>query len=127
MYCASVDARVVKTFHVGPGFDSGSIMRYRDVIAAALLDTLVEGVAGGSGRSFDWGLAHDVPGVVPIYLAGGLRPENVREAVRRFRPAGVDVSSGVEESPGVKDEEKLKRFVAEVRAADRAIEGRTQR
>jgi phosphoribosylanthranilate isomerase len=127
MYCASVEARVVKTFHVGLGFDPGSIVPYKDVVAAVLLDTLVEGAAGGSGTSFDWGLARGITDAVPVYLAGGLRPENVREAVRRFRPAGVDVSSGVEASPGVKSEEKLKRFVAEVRAADRAIEERTER
>jgi phosphoribosylanthranilate isomerase len=127
MYCASMDVPVVKTFHVGAGFDPDSIARYRGTIAAALLDTLVEGTAGGSGTPFDWGLARGVPDGVPVYLAGGLRPENVREAVRRLRPAGVDVSSGVEEAPGIKNEEKMKRFVAEVRAADRANEERTIR
>jgi len=92
-----------------------------------LLDTLVEGAAGGSGKSFDWNLACDVPDIAPVCLAGGLRPENVREAVRRLRPAGVDVSSGVESAPGIKDEEMIERFIEEVRAADHENEGRARR
>lgn len=127
MYCLGVPAPVVKTFHVGPEFDPAEITRYRGVIAAVLLDTLVTGEAGGSGKSFDWELGRHIPDAVPVFLAGGLRPENVREAVRRLRPAGVDVSSGVEESPGVKSRGLMERFVAEVRAADRENEGRTRR
>jgi len=127
MYCASVAVPVVKTFRVGPGFDPADIERYRGAVAGVLLDTLVEGVAGGTGTSFDYKLARDVPRGAPVYLAGGLRPENVREAVRRLHPAGVDVSSGVEESPGIKSEEKMKRFVAEVRAADHENEERARR
>ena len=127
MYCIGMTVPVVKTFRVGPGFDPAEIMRYRGTIAAVLLDTLVKGEAGGSGRSFDWELGRHVPKGVPVFLAGGLRPENVREALRRLRPAGVDVSSGVEESPGIKSPELMKRFVAEVRAADRENEGRAGR
>lgn len=127
MYCVGMTVPVVKTFHVGPAFDSAEIMRYRGTIAAVLLDTLVEGEAGGSGRSFDWELGRHVPKGVPVFLAGGLRPENVREAVRRLRPTGVDVSSGVEGSVGVKSRDLMERFVAEVRAADRDNEGRAKR
>jgi phosphoribosylanthranilate isomerase len=127
MYCATIAVPVVKTFRVGTGFDPASMERYRGAVAAVLLDTLVEGVAGGSGKSFDFRLARDVPKGAPVYLAGGLRPENVREAVRRLRPAGVDVSSGVEESPGIKSEAKMKRFVAEVRAADQENQERGRR
>ena len=127
MYCIAVDARVVKTFRVGLAFDPGSIERYRGVVDAVLLDTLVEGTAGGSGKPFDWKLARGVPKGAPVYLAGGLTLDNVREAVRRLRPAGVDVSSGVEDASGIKSEEKMKRFVAEVRAADRENEERTRR
>jgi phosphoribosylanthranilate isomerase len=121
-YCARVPATVVKTFRVGAGFDPGLVEQYRGVVAAVLLDTLADDAAGGSGRSFDWDLARGVPDVAPVYLAGGLSPGNVGEAVRRVRPAGVDVSSGVEEAPGIKSEARMERFVAAVRAADRAGE-----
>jgi phosphoribosylanthranilate isomerase len=127
MYCASVAVPVVKTFRVGPGFDPEQMLRYKGAVAAVLLDTLVEGATPGSGNSFDWNLALDVPDIAPVCLAGGLRPENVREAVRRLRPAGVDVSSGVESAPGIKDEAMLTRFIAEVRAADHENEGRPRR
>lgn len=127
MYCIGMTVPCVKTFRVGPGFDPAEITRYRGTIAAVLLDTLVTGEAGGSGKSFDWELGRHVPKGVPVFLAGGLRPENVREAVRRLRPVGVDVSSGVEESLGIKSRDLVERFVAEVRAADRENEGRAKR
>ncbi len=90
-------------------------------LAAVLLDTAVAGQHGGTGRSFDWSLAADLQrssgAALPVILAGGLRPDNVAEAVRVVRPYAVDVSSGVEAEPGRKDTEKVKRFVVEVRRA----------
>jgi phosphoribosylanthranilate isomerase len=117
-FCAAVPVRVVKTFLVGEGFDPTLVEPYRGVVEAVLLDTLVAGASGGTGRTFDWAVARDVPAVAPVYLAGGLTPESVGEAVQAVHPAGVDVSSGVEGSPGVKDARKMEEFVAAVRAAD---------
>jgi phosphoribosylanthranilate isomerase len=86
--------------------------------AAVLLDAHIEG-HGGGGRRFDWAL---VPWVrawrLPVWLAGGLTPENVGEAIARAAPDGVDVASGVESSPGVKDAARVAAFVAAVRAAE---------
>lgn len=81
--------------------------------AGLILDTPDEKLWGGSGRIFDWDL---VPAdlSVPVVLAGGLTPENVAEAVRRLRPYAVDVSGGVEASPGIKDAGKIARFIDEV-------------
>ncbi len=80
--------------------------------SAVLLDTHVEGLMGGTGRTFDWDLAVEARSLgKPIILAGGLTLDNVAEAVRRVRPYAVDVSTGVEASPGKKDHSKIKEFI----------------
>jgi phosphoribosylanthranilate isomerase len=78
---------------------------------------LVDSPNPGSGKVFDWRLADGVPGGVRLLLAGGLTPDNVAEAIRRVRPWGVDVASGVESAPGRKDPRKLRRFVEAARGA----------
>lgn len=83
---------------------------------------LVDAPNPGSGQVFDWSLAEGVPGGVRLLLAGGLTPTNVGEAIRRVRPWGVDVSSGVEASPGRKDPVKLRRFVEAARDAATALD-----
>jgi phosphoribosylanthranilate isomerase len=80
-----------------------------------VLDTFSELAYGGTGQITDWGLAADVAKSTPILLAGGLTPENVTEAIRIVRPYGVDVSSGVESTPGKKDHAKMRAFVDAVR------------
>ncbi|MBK9063247.1 MAG: hypothetical protein IPL89_08630 [Acidobacteria bacterium] len=85
--------------------------------AALHFDTSVAGVSGGTGRTFDWRMLDGVDRTRPLVLAGGLNPGNVAEAVRRVRPDVVDVASGVEASPGVKDPSKIAAFVREVRRA----------
>lgn len=79
-----------------------------------LLDADVPGQAGGTGRAFDWGAARAVRLPAPVIVAGGLNPDNVAEALAAARPAGVDVSSGVE-TGGRKDGEKIRAFVARAR------------
>ena len=80
--------------------------------AALLLDAHVEGLMGGTGRTFDWDLAAQAKSLgKPLILAGGLTPANVEEAVRKVRPYAVDVSTGVEASPGKKDHTKIKEFI----------------
>jgi len=85
--------------------------------ATLLLDTWVEGRMGGTGRTFDWSLAARVAESHRVVLAGGLTPENVAEAIRTVRPYGVDVSSGVEMSPGRKDPERMAAFIRNARNA----------
>ncbi|HTR03267.1 MAG TPA: phosphoribosylanthranilate isomerase [Thermoanaerobaculia bacterium] len=72
----------------------------------------------GSGAAIDPARVEEASWPVPVLVAGGLTPETVGDVIRRLRPAGVDVASGVEESPGIKDAEKLRRFFAAVREAD---------
>ena len=86
--------------------------------AEVLLDARAEGF-GGSGQSFDWSLARGARRYgLPFWLAGGLTPVNVGEAVRRAEPPGVDVASGVESRPGMKDPALVRAFVAAVRAVE---------
>jgi phosphoribosylanthranilate isomerase len=81
---------------------------------ALLVDAHVPGAYGGTGQLADWEAAQRLAGRYPIFLAGGLTPENVAAAVERVRPWGVDVASGVESSPGKKDHAKMRAFVKAV-------------
>ncbi|HEY5803226.1 MAG TPA: phosphoribosylanthranilate isomerase [Lysobacter sp.] len=84
---------------------------------ALLLDSHAAGGAGGTGRTFDWSRIPVHLGK-PFLLAGGIVPDNVFDAVRAVRPWGVDVSSGIESAPGIKDPARMQRFVEGVRRAD---------
>jgi len=84
-------------------------------VQAFLLDTRDDLFFGGTGKSFDWSRAAEITKIRPIILAGGLRPDNVRAAIRIVKPYGVDVCSGVESAPGKKDSAKLIEFMNEVR------------
>lgn len=85
--------------------------------AAVLVDAYVAGQWGGTGRTAPWEVIREFRPGVPLILAGGLTPDNVAEAIRQVRPAAVDVASGVESSPGRKDAELLRRFVAAAKSA----------
>jgi phosphoribosylanthranilate isomerase len=78
---------------------------------------LLDSASPGSGRVFDWSLAEGAPSGLRLVLAGGLNPDNVAHAIRRVRPWGVDVASGVEASPGVKDPVALRAFIKAAKAA----------
>jgi phosphoribosylanthranilate isomerase len=86
---------------------------------AFLVDASVKGLYGGSGVTADWDGAAELAKKYPLLLAGGLTPKNVAEAVRRVKPWGVDVASGVESAPGEKDARKMKAFVRAVRSESR--------
>lgn len=117
--CAAAPVPVIKALRVEPGFDAADVGRYRGAVAALLLDTYVAGEHGGTGMAFDWDrVAGLLPRDIPVVLAGGLGPDNVAEAVRTLRPYAVDVSSGVEQAPAVKDHAKVAAFCEAVRAAD---------
>ena len=93
---------------------------WRTARAAILVDAHDPVTIGGTGRTIDWEAARDIAATRPLVLAGGLTPDNVAEAVTLVAPWGVDVASGVEQSPGVKDPARVLAFVQAVRAADAA-------
>jgi phosphoribosylanthranilate isomerase len=103
-------AKVIKAARVAGAADLQALERFRTDFH--LLDTAVEGVRGGSGRSWDWGLAAQRRSKVPMILSGGLTAENVADGIAQVRPFAVDVASGVEASPGVKDPAKLEAFLS---------------
>jgi phosphoribosylanthranilate isomerase len=114
-YCRQFDRPYMKAARVKPEVDLVQYAAAFPSAQAILLDAFVDGYGGG-GKVFDWSLVPAALGK-PIVLSGGLDAGNVGDAVRRVRPAAVDVSSGVEVAKGIKDTEKINAFVAAVRAA----------
>jgi phosphoribosylanthranilate isomerase len=113
-----------KVVHVASRDDVALAARYAG--ARLLCDTKVPGTLGGSGQRFDWSLVAELARARELVLAGGLRPDNVAEAVRELAPFGVDTASGVEGSdPRRKDPEKVRAFVREARRASGVAGGRS--
>ncbi len=118
--CRGFARPYLKAIRVRPGADLLKYATdYHDALGL-LLDAYVSGVPGGTGERFDWSL---IPArfPMPVVLSGGLTPENVAEAVRQVKPWAVDVSSGVEAGPGVKDGGKMTAFVENARRAAKAF------
>ncbi|MFA5311099.1 MAG: phosphoribosylanthranilate isomerase [Candidatus Omnitrophota bacterium] len=106
--------KVVKAFRVGKNADLRSIAEYKTY--AYLFDTFVGGRAGGTGEKFDWNLFNKLDKIKrPVFLSGGLNSRNVRYALRIIHPDWVDLSSGVESSPGKKDHKKIRNFIAKLK------------
>jgi len=115
-YCRQFPVMTMKAFRMRDAETLRQLPEYPT--AAWLLDAFVPGARGGTGHTFNWELA--VAAVKlgrPVFLAGGLTPDNVADAVRRVRPFAVDVSSGVEAAPGVKDAARMRAFIAAAKAA----------
>mgnify|MGYP005825841029 CR=1 FL=1 len=102
-------ARIVETYPL------------RKLSPAWMVDTYRPGEYGGTGQTANWSLARRLAQEMPIILAGGLRADNVAEAIRQVNPWGVDVASGVESAPGVKDMEKVRQFINAVRACTQEV------
>ncbi len=107
----------IKTIKVDRDFRPEQLAQYRSA-SLFLLEGFVAGFVGGTGRTFDWSLAEQATHYAKIILAGGLTASNVAEAVRRVRPWGVDVASGVEIEPGKKDPRLIREFIQAARAAE---------
>ena len=114
-YCRLVRRRVMKAFRVRGPESLVSLADYH--VAAYLLDAYSPNAYGGTGESFDWDCAAAAKEQGAIVLAGGLNPGNIALAVAKVAPYAVDVSSGVESSPGCKDPEKVRRFIQEAKKA----------
>lgn len=114
--CSRYPVMTLKAFRVQGDETLAQLEAYPS--AGYLLDAYVKDALGGTGATFNWDLAVRAQEFgKPIFLAGGLTPENVVEAVRKVQPFGVDVSSGVESEPGRKDAEQMRTFVAAAKGA----------
>ena len=113
-FCKKIRRRVIKAIRVK---DIQSLKKLSDYpVSSFLLDTFSEDQYGGTGKVFDWNLAYPAKKYGPIILAGGLTPINVHQAIQRIQPYGVDVCSGVESQPGIKDHKKMKAYLKNVKA-----------
>jgi phosphoribosylanthranilate isomerase len=114
------DVAVIKAIPVATAEDAGQAWHYIDVADLILFDAKADcgtDRPGGNGQTFDWASLDGVADRLPFMLSGGLDPENIVAAIARTHPIAVDVSSGVETSPGVKDPEKIRRFLDAVKIA----------
>jgi phosphoribosylanthranilate isomerase len=115
-YCSELatDFYVIKTFAVSDTFDIQASHAYE--VEAIMLDTKHNSLRGGTGRVFDWSVAWQAALTIPnLYLAGGLSPENVENAIKTVRPYAVDACSALEDRPGKKNHERMRVFVNTVR------------
>lgn len=120
--CERYHKPYIKAVRMQPGLDMAHLARQYQTASALLLDAYHPTTAGGTGRKFDWDLCpQNYP--LPIVLAGGLSPGNVREAVQQVQPYAVDVSSGVETSKGIKNTNKMAEFIQQTQSTN--IKGAT--
>ena len=115
-YCRELAGNyyVIKTFSVSDTFDVQRAQAYE--VEAIMLDTKHNSLRGGTGRTFDWSIARQAALTFPdLYLAGGLSPENVEDAIKTVRPYAVDACSALEDRPGKKNHERMRVFVNAVR------------
>ena len=118
-YCRMIDKPVVKAIHIRSGVAGeelqSEIDSYEDVVEYYLFDTKVPGKWGGSGEVFNWDIISELEVNKPFFLSGGLKSSNINSAVASVNPYAVDLSSGVEKAPGLKDFDKIENFFDEMR------------
>ncbi len=124
-YCRELAAcaapcQVLKAVRVGEQSAAEEVASYHDCVRGYLLDTYQKNAVGGTGQVFDWAMIDRLRIGKPFLLAGGLDPDNVREALEQVQPYGVDANSGLEDAPGVKNHGLIRRFIATVRTFEAA-------
>ncbi len=115
------ELRTIKAFRVDEKFDPAQLLAFN--VGAYLLDAYDPKLMGGTGKTFNWDVAVEAKVHGRVILAGGLTPVNVREAILKVQPYGIDVCSGVESTPGLKDASKMAALFREVHCARLALAG----
>lgn len=118
-YCQLIEKPIIKAFRVKAEDTANTLYErvqpYRDAASYFLFDAYTSDVYGGSGKSFNWNILDGFDSPRPYLLAGGLSSDNIRDAVKKVKPFGLDISTSLEEEPGVKSFEKMETFFDVVR------------
>ena len=118
-YCELINLPVIKAIHVTPDTTAAELRSkiedYESIAEYFLFDSKIGDQWGGTGKTFNWDLLNDITGEVPFFLSGGLNAENIRDAIKAVNPSAVDLSSGLEESPGLKSFDKMEVFFETMR------------
>ena len=116
-FCARYGRRAIKAFRIRQAADLDRVKAYESSVGAFLLDSFLQGQQGGTGHTFPWAYLEERTFPLPTFLAGGLKPENACQAVAVKSVVGLDLSSGLEEAPGLKNEELMRRFFFQVKGS----------
>jgi len=118
-YCQLIEKPLIKVIHITDSDEPEAIAKkiepYRKVADYFLFDTKTEDQWGGTGQTFDWQILEKITRDIPFFLSGGLNPRNVRLACQQVRPYAIDISSGLESEPGIKDFDKVEELMEEMR------------
>lgn len=121
-YCELVEKPIIKVIHIEEEtvdyLLKHQIEQYAEVADFLLFDTKIDGLWGGTGKSFDWSMINDLDIDIPFFLSGGLKVENIKEAIETVQPYAIDVSSSLEQKPGLKDFAKIEAFMDEIRTLE---------
>lgn len=121
-YCSLVEKPVIKVIHIEEeSVDyllKHQIEQYSEVADFLLFDTKIDGLWGGTGKSFNWSLITDLDIDTPYFLSGGINSDNVSKAIETVKPYAIDVSSSLEQKPGLKDFAKIETFMDEIRSLE---------
>ncbi|XWN38243.1 MAG: phosphoribosylanthranilate isomerase [Balneola sp.] len=120
-YCELIEKPIIKAFHITLDSTKESLQekinQYNDIVDFFLFDSKVGDQWGGTGKTFDWDIVKDLTSK-PFFLSGGLNSDNVKKAIETLDPYAVDISSSIEEEPGLKDLEKMEIFVNTVKPVE---------
>ena len=120
-FCEKSGVPYYKVLRVNSQTDIKSLANHYKSASAMMLDTYIKGKPGGTGQTFDWSVLQNINIEKPLILAGGLNPENIYQAVLTVKPYAIDLASGVEIKPGIKDAVKIKETIIAVREADQIL------
>lgn len=113
-YCGLVEKPIIKVIHIDKNTEPADLLKsceeYEAEVEYFLFDTKMDGQWGGTGKTFDWSVLNEISEIKPFFLSGGLNNENIQDAIEAVSPFAVDLSSGLEDSPGLKDFEKIEQF-----------------